>query len=71
MELNAFLFANGMSAVYNHYGHQVTELQESWFLLFVSHLEAHGIDPQQVKFHMPQGLTVRVTKTEDGYNYSS
>jgi|HubBroStandDraft_1064217.scaffolds.fasta_scaffold19852_2 hypothetical protein len=52
---------NGNTTVL-HGGCQVSELQESWLLLYVDFLVKHRIDPMGCEFILPNGLVARVMK---------
>ena len=64
-----FFFPNGNTAVCKD-GQQVPELQQSWLKLFVKSLEEQGVDALGCEFKLPNDMTARVFKCEDGsYNW--
>jgi hypothetical protein len=65
---NVIFFPNGNTAVFDD-SNQIPELQKSWLLVFVQFLEDRGIDPAGIEFTMPNRLTVRLFRNEDGWNW--
>ena len=64
-----FLPAGG-TAVFDDGGQQMPELQESWLLLWAKHAESLGYDVTEIKeILLPSGMSARLIKTEDGYNW--
>jgi hypothetical protein len=64
-----YFFNNGNSAVCSA-SEQIPELQESWLVLFVRHLETCGVDPTGITFHLPAGDTATLFRTTgDGWNW--
>lgn len=68
--INVLFAPNGVSAVFGPDGQQIPELQEPWIILFVKHLEEHGIDVLDCEFTMPNGRVARLFKTERGWNWN-
>ena len=67
--IDVLLFPNGNSAVLVN-GKQMPELQKSWLILFIEHLEDKGIDPTKVIFALPSGQKVKVFKNPNNdYNW--
>lgn len=63
-----FFFPHGQTAVTNK-GQQVPKLQKAWLGLFLEFLESEGEDPTTFSFQLPDGTTIRVFKTADGYSW--
>ena len=62
-------FKNGNTAHLKE-GKQVSELQESWLLLYVKFLLEKDIDPLDGIYRLPGGQIAKILKTEIGYNWS-
>ena len=65
--MKVYFFPNGNTAVIED-NKQITELQKSWFLLFVDFLVSKGIDPTKVNYHS-LSENVEVFKIPDEYNW--
>ena len=64
----AMLFPNGNTAFFKN-GSQVPELQESWLQLYVAFVKAHGINPMEVEFTLPDGRRAKLIELEDRYTW--
>ena len=65
--MEVYFFPNGNTAVTEN-NRQITELQKSWFLLFVDFLVSKGIDPTKVNYHL-LSRDAEVFKIPNGYNW--
>jgi len=59
---------NGNTGVFDDEG-QMPDLQTPYILLFAEFLNSKGVDPLDVIFKMPNGETVELFSTPNGYNW--
>ena len=73
--INVIFLPNGNTGVFEN-NEQVPELQKSWFIKFVEFLEKNDVDVMNSTYELPllesQGVLrkAKLTKTEDGYDWS-
>lgn len=67
--MKVMFFNNGNTMVFDNQGQQVEECQEPWLRLYADFLASKDIDPTKVSFEMPNGRSVKVIKTDIGYNW--
>lgn len=67
--MDVYFLDNDLAAVFEN-EKQIPALQRSWIIMFAEHLEANGVDPLHVQFHMSDGKVAMLFKTDDGrYNW--
>jgi len=62
-------FPNGNSIVFDKDGEQISELQKSWFRLFIKHLDKHKADYENAEILMPDGRKANIINFEGGWNW--
>ena len=62
--IEVLFFVNGNTGVFEG-GEQIPDLQRSWFILFMEHLENKGIDPDGIICTLPNGERATVFRTPD------
>lgn len=67
-DMKILFFRNGNSAVFGH-GQQMPDLQVPWIVLFIQHLEEHGVNPETCEITMPDGSRAHPFRTENGWNW--
>lgn len=72
---SVFFFPNGNTACCDEHGEQIGELQKSWLLLWIDHMEKMGFNPEDLKeIHLPSGMVKLIKIDDEGkirYNWQS
>ena len=68
--MKIMFMAHGLTAVFDHKGDQVPELQESWIRIYAKFLESKGYDPVDHDFDLFGRNHVKFHRTDNGLNFS-
>lgn len=62
-------FEDGKTSWFNENGEQMPKLQNSWIELYFKFLKNEGVDPLNVEYILPNGMSAKPFQIDSGYNW--